>query len=73
MCANNPKWINIKSNGQISEKKFKNLGQDQNLKIPAILGSTGLRFPNFKTLLSKSLTGSFLMKNYASRENCDSS
>ena len=33
---------------------------------------TTAREPPIYILLSKSLTGSFLMKNYASRENCDS-
>ena len=32
----------------------------------------GMRFTNIKTLLSKSLTGTFPMKNYTSKENCDS-
>ena len=32
----------------------------------------GMRFTNIKTLLSKSLTGTFPIKNYASRQNCDS-
>ena len=34
--------------------------------------TSGVRFTNIKTLLSLSLTKSFPMKNYASRENCDS-
>ena len=33
---------------------------------------TGVRLTKVKTLLSQSLTGTFPMKNYACRENCDS-
>ena len=32
----------------------------------------GVRFTNIKTLLSKSLTCSFPMENYDSKDNCDS-
>ena len=34
--------------------------------------NTGVRFTNTKTLLSYLLTGTLLMKNSTSRENCDS-
>ena len=45
----------------------------QGLKLsPLGVWMPGVRFTNTKTLLSYLLSGTLLMKNFTSRENCDS-